>query len=108
MNSGELLGCFEEMQRQSQQMLEFAKHGDWGGLIELERKRAKLLEGLRGREQGDSQGSEFQERKAALIRQILEADGETRALTEAWMRELREILHSIGTEQKLQKAYDSP
>lgn len=107
MESGKLLGCYEELRRQAQQMLESARQGDWNGLIELERKRGRLLEDLASGEQGGSQEPEVQEKKAVLIRQILEIDGETRELAEAWLKELQEILGSVDTEQKLQKAYGS-
>ncbi len=44
----------------------------------------------------------------ALIQAIMGRDDEIRMLTQDWMRELREILASVNTEQRLSKTYSQP
>lgn len=108
MNSRDLLERYDEMWRLSQQMLEFARQGDWDRLIELEQSRAAIGESLAAREDESLWRPAEREKKRALIRSILDADTEIKALTQSWMGELQEILGSIDTEKKLHKAYGTP
>lgn len=107
MNCAQLLARYEEVWRLTQQMLELAQRGDWDQLTALEHERAAMVDQLAGQEEEKIWGSAEGARKGDLIRAILEADAEIKVLTEAWMEELQEILGSIGTEKKLQTAYQS-
>lgn len=108
MNAAELLGRYDAMWRITQQMLESAKLGDWDRLVELEHGRSAIVEVLMAQESQASWDAVEQAKKGRLIRGILDADAEIKALTASWMGELREILGSIGTEKKLHKAYETP
>ena len=107
MNSAQLLARYEDLQRLTQQMLETAQRGEWDHLTALEQERAALVVLLDKQEEGTTWGPAEGAKKGDLIRAILEADAEIKALTEAWMGELQEILGSIGTEKKLHTAYKS-
>lgn len=107
MNSAQLLTRYEDVWRLTQQMLDLAQRGDWDHLTALERERAAIVDQLARLEEEKIWGAVEGARKGYLIRAILEADAEIKALTESWMGELQEILGSIGTEKKLQTAYQS-
>lgn len=103
----ELLAVYEEMQRLSLQMQEAARQGDWDRLVALQETRAGITEVLLKQENDRLLGPADLAKKMALIRSILDADAETKPLTESWMGELREILGSIGKAKKLQNAYET-
>lgn len=107
MNSAQLLARYEDLQRLTQQMLETAQRGDWDHLTALEQERAAIVDQLARQEEKQIWGPAEGARKGDMIRAILEADAEIKALTEAWMGEVQEILGSIGTEKKLHTAYQS-
>ena len=107
MNCAQLLARYEDLQRLTQQMLETAQRGEWDHLTALEQERAAIVGQLASQEVGTIWGLAEGARKGDLIRAILEADAETKVLTEAWMGEVQEILGSIGTEKKLHTAYQS-
>lgn len=93
----------------TRKMLISAREGDWDALLEFELKRNALLEDLmaKGSKPIDSDAAEEKE-MAELIHDILDADDEIKKLVKAWMAELQNILGSIGTEKKLNKAYQTP
>lgn len=86
-------------------MLDAARNNAWDDLVEIEKKRAELLDELAKSDVSDITDLALNARKAELIRNILACDEETRILTESWMVELRQILDSIGTEKKLNDTY---
>jgi len=93
----------------TREMLNSAREGDWDALLEFELKRNALLEDRMAKGEILTDGDAAEEKQmAALIRDILEADAEIKTLTRAWMGELQDILGSIGTEKKLNKAYETP
>ncbi|HJV88520.1 MAG TPA: flagellar protein FliT [Noviherbaspirillum sp.] len=99
------LGRYEEMQRISQNMLDAARKGEWDRLVQLEQSRAGVEKDLRQGDQSAWDGKHAA-RKAELIRSILDADNETRRLTQAWMAEMQKSLKSISTGKKLKQAYE--
>lgn len=108
MNSGELLRQYDAIWQLTQKMLEAANQGEWDPLVELVRERAMQTEALMKKDRADLWNPEAQGQKADLIRQVIAADEEIKALTEAWMVELQEMLGSISTEKKLQQTYETP
>lgn len=108
MNCVQLLACYEDVRRLTQQMLELAQQGDWDRLTDIEHERAAIVDQLARQEEEEIWGPAEGAKKGDLIRAILEADAEIKVLTESWMGELQEILGSIGAEKKLHKAYETP
>lgn len=107
MDAKELLDNYAQLLRLSQQMLQLAKQAEWDRLVELEHDRAAIADGLMKNESVAAWHDAAISRKAELIRSILETDNQIQSLTQNWMGELHEILGSIGTEKKLNKAYES-
>ncbi len=105
MTNAALLGRYEEMQRASQYMLEAAQKGDWEQLIKLEQNRSGIEQYLK-REDGVAWGGKDAERKAALIRAILDTDAQTSRLTRQWMSEMQNLLGNISAGKKMKKAYE--
>lgn len=108
MNSAELLERYDAISQITQDMLEAARHGKWDELAGFVQTRASLTEHLMMQESPDLWGAEEQNQRNDLIRSVLAADEEIKILTKSWMNELREQLGSVGTEAKLNKAYETP
>lgn len=88
-------------------MLEAARKSDWSRLVGLEKERSALVDQLRELDVDPARDVRVRERKRDLIQDIIECDGEIEILTQDWMRELREVLGSINSEQKLSRTYGS-
>lgn len=108
MDSAELLKRYDAIWRVTQQMLVAASAEEWDELIELVGIRAALTDSLMAQEDRELWGLEEQVKKNMLIHNMLATDEEIKILTKSWMAEIQERLGSIGTERKLQKAYDTP
>jgi len=101
------LAAYDAALALSRQMLEAAANSRWDDLIALEQKRAALLAGVESGAIAGLEDAGLQQRLANVIQQILESDSQIKTLVEAWTGELSGILHSMGTEKKLQQAYDT-
>ena len=105
MDSSELLGLYESLAHQSQQMLEVARLGDWDRLIELEHSHAAASQALMELERECRWSQADQSRKGALIRRILETDEETQRLVGPRRHELQAMITYLASAKKLQNAY---
>lgn len=103
-----MLAAYQNLWLLTRQMLDVARNGDWDALIESELKRNALVERMMGQNESSIMNTVEQQKAGEIIRKILAADTEIKTLTEAWKGELQEILGSIGTEKKLNKAYETP
>jgi flagellar protein FliT len=106
--SESILAIYENLWLLTQKMLNAAQNGDWDALIQGELERNAWVERLKAQTEKAITNSVEQQKTGEIIRKILAADGEIKTLTEAWKGELQEILGSIGTEKKLNKAYETP
>ena len=106
-NSQEIIATYEVVLALTRQMLEAARMNEWDDLAALEVKRFNLIEKLMASDMNDLSDAQLNRRKAELIQNILANDTETRALAEAWMGELRQIMDSLGAEKKLKDAYSA-
>jgi flagellar protein FliT len=97
--------AWEEVLALTDRMLEAARKSDWDGLVEIEQRRGRLIEEVSVLEKDPAAARTHRDRKRALIQAIMGRDDEIRMLTQDWMRELREILSSVNTEQRLSKTY---
>lgn len=105
MNSPQTIAAYETILAITGQMLEAARNGDWDSLVALERDCKKLVEQLIAENGGPPLSSEFQQRKAEIIRKVLADDAEIRNITEPWMARLQNILGNTTREQRLRQAY---
>lgn len=105
MSGAEVIATYEAIWALTRRMRGAAGDSQWDELISLENERYVLVKKLMAGDDGDLSDVALNDRKAELIRNILDCDAETRSLSEAWMGELRQILNSVGTEKKLSNAY---
>lgn len=108
MTSAELLERYDAISQITQDMLEAARQGKWDELAGFVQTRTSLTEHLMKQENPDLWGADELNRRNDLIRNVLAADEEIKILTKSWMNDLREQLGSVGTEAKLNKAYETP
>jgi len=100
-----IIATYEAAWALTRQMLEAARKDEWDDLPALEEKRRAFVEKLMASDPGDLLDDLLNAKKSELIRNILDADAETKELTRLWMVELRQIIGSAGAEKKLNKVY---
>ena len=103
-----MVNAWEEVLALTERMLDSARKSDWDGLVGLEQQRGRLIDEIGALETDPAVARAHRDRKRALIQSIMGRDDEIRMLTQDWMRELREILASVNTEQRLSKTYSQP
>jgi uncharacterized membrane protein len=103
MDSRAAIGRYQEARETTRNMLQAAQAGDWEALVNLEIARRAALDPL-GAHNIDFSPALAQE-KDACINEILELDRQIRALTQAWMAEMRQTLASLQSQRKLAQAY---
>jgi hypothetical protein len=100
-----VLPVYEQVLEITHAMLDAARKGDWDGLVQRERDRDRLIEELKRHDPDPARDVAGRDRKREIIVQILQGDEQIQMLTQDWMRELREVLGSIQTEQRLSRTY---
>lgn len=101
----EILDTYEHICALTGEMLAAARGADWDRLVELEHDCGKLFAQLATLEDGAARDAQFQKRKAALIREVLDNDAEIRARVEPWLAELQQMLGAHRSERRLRDAY---
>jgi flagellar protein FliT len=96
-----VLALYEQVMARTRDMLEAAHRSDWDGLVQRERSRALLIERLKEHDPDPARDSATLERKRAILVEIFRADEQIQTLTQDWMHELREVLGSVGSLQRL-------
>jgi len=103
----DIIPRLERALTESQAMLAAAQEGRWDDLIEMETARRDLIAAASRVEATVLPENALVARKKELIRDILAADAQIKALTQAWMGELQSVLTSVQVERKLIRAYES-
>lgn len=104
-NGPHIIAAYEAILAITGQMLEAARNDDWDRLVALEKDCKKLVDELIAGSGSQPLSSQFQRRKAEIIRKVLADDAEIRNITEPWMAQLQHILGSAGQEKRLRQAY---
>ena len=99
-----VLAAYEHALSLTRDMLQFARNGDWDNLVKLESDRTRVIDELRVHDASPSRDSSAG-RKREIITEILKLDEEIQVLSQDWMHELRDILGSVSTEQRLSRTY---
>jgi hypothetical protein len=100
-----LMTAYERALELSRAMLEAARKSDWDQLVALERERAQVVDDIRVADPDPGRDPVTRARKRELIQAVLQCDEQIQLLTQDWMHELREVLGSISTEQRLTQTY---
>jgi len=103
-NAMSVLAAYEHALSLTRDMLESARNGNWENLVKLESDRARIIDQLRAQDTPPSRDASAG-RKRELITELLKLDEQIQVLSQDWMHELREILGSVSTEQRLSRTY---
>ena len=82
-----------------------AAQGEWDHLVELESQCSKRVETIKSLDASSPLDENARQRKAALIRKILDDDKEIRNHTEPWLVQLQHLIQSAVQERRLLQAY---
>ena len=102
-----IIALYEAMAGVTSAMLATARAEDWDVLVTLEAACAAHVATLQRDEPLATLSPQQNERKAALVTQMLADDREIVRLAKAGMTQLSTIMNSVNTESKLAKAYSA-
>jgi flagellar protein FliT len=100
-----VLQAYERALSLTQAMLDSARKGDWDELVRLEGERSRLVEQIRHEDPEPGRDATRVGRKRQIMTEMLQADEQVQLLTQDWMHELREVLGSVSTAQRLTRTY---
>ncbi|GAA3539973.1 flagellar protein FliT [Zobellella aerophila] len=104
----EVIASYQFLLECSVRMLFRARDEDWGSLIDEESRYVAEVEQLAKVEQGLALDRPHQERKAVLLRQILEQDREIRERLTRRREELSRLMGVSQRQRQLNSAYHPP
>ncbi len=99
-----LLEDYQRLSGITGQMRDAAVGGEWDRLISLEKECKRKVEEIKPRDVVPVNPDE-RAQKLALLKKILADDADIRNRTESWMEQLKHIMQSNRSEQRLQQAY---
>jgi flagellar protein FliT len=99
-----VLTAYERALSLTRAMLDAARRADWDELVRLEGERSRAVEQIRMEDPAPGRDA-LAGRKRAILTEMMQADEQVQLLTQDWMHELREVLDSIRTEQRLSRTY---
>jgi len=105
MGSREVIKNYESLSTLTAQMREAAERGEWDQLIELEQQCGRYVAAMKQADAAITLDESSRQRKAQIIKKILEHDADIRSRTTAWMGQLQRIMQSNRQEQRLSRAY---
>jgi len=105
MGNHPVIANYESLSTLTAQMREAAVRGEWDHLIDLEQHAAGIVAAMKQADASVTLDEPTRQRKAWLIKNILEHDADIRSRTVAWMGQLQRIMQSNRQEQRLNQAY---
>ncbi|WP_229474557.1 flagellar protein FliT [Pseudoduganella lurida] len=105
MTKDDVLGVYAAMSDLTRAMVTAANESDWEGLESLEQRVSAHVAVLKANEAMVRLEGEERQRKATLIKQMLDDDRKVRDLIAPWMAQLARLINSTGTERRLVNAY---
>ena len=103
--ANEILALYARLSAVTTRMRHAARSADWDGLIALEAECADVSSRLVACEDGALRNSDYQRRKANLIRKVLEDDAEIRQNVNQRMTGLWRLIDGRSNVDKLNAAY---
>ncbi len=107
MNGEQVITTYESILSTTGEMLTAAQNNEWDRLIALEKECRALTDKLIHNKPEQKLNAEFQQKKVAIIHQVLAHDAQIREITEPWMMRLQNILNTAGHKRNLQQAYQN-
>jgi len=108
MSGAQIIAAYERVLEIMTLMHEAAGKGEWDELVALEQQCKSVVHGLMTQEPREPLGAALQERKTAIIRQVLAVDAAIRSITEPWLQQLQSFLGTRQRERRLLDAYGAP
>jgi flagellar protein FliT len=105
MDSDQILAMYEEASRLTHKMLLAARANDWDRLVAYEKVCSVRFERLISEQPRQPQSAEFQRRKGALIRAMLDDDAQIRLVVEPWLKTLSMLIGNTRQRSRLNQAY---
>jgi len=105
MDGDHILAVYQDISRITQQMLAAARGNDWEQLETLEQECGTRFQALLAAEDCRPRDAEFQRRKAALIRRVLDDDAQIRNIVEPWRTKLGALIFDSHQQKRLADAY---
>ena len=99
-----LIEDYQQLSGITSQMREAAVVGEWDRLIALEKECSRKVESIKPHDCVPANPDE-RAQKLALLKKILADDADIRNRTESWMEQLKRIMQSTRSEQRLQQTY---
>jgi len=99
-----LIEDYQSLSGITEQMRDAAVGGEWDRLIALEKECKRKVEEIKPRDCIPSDPDD-RAKKMALLKKILADDADIRNRTENWMEQLKRIMQSTRSEQRLQQTY---
>ncbi|MGE5523033.1 MAG: flagellar protein FliT [Rhodospirillaceae bacterium] len=108
MSATQIITTYERVLALMQRMHAAAGERNWDRLVELETECKSVVGELIAHEEREPLAAAQQQRKLAIIRQLLALDAAIRALTEPWLKQLQVFLGTRRQERQLRAAYGAP
>jgi flagellar protein FliT len=105
MSASQIIAHYESLSALTGQMREAAGHEQWDRLIELEKKRGRLIAAVKPLDASVELDEPARRRKDQLISEILAGDAEIRSLAQVWMGQLQLTMQSTFQQLRLLKEY---
>ncbi len=102
----ETIVIYENVRHITSQMLDAAQHRDWEQMAALEQQCSAQVETIKAADALETLTGELRDKKAQLIRDILENDRAIRDITDPWLNELSTLITNLGTQRKLEMSYN--
>lgn len=101
------LDAYEGALDLTERMLVCARSAQWDQLVVLENQRAVALQSIQRLDADPGRDPAARVSKRTIVERMIACDEEIAALTQDWMGELRQILNSVDTRNKLERTYRS-
>ena len=105
MEGDHILAIYEDMSRITGRMVKAARDENWEQLVTLERECGARFQALLASEDGQPRNGEYQRRKSALIRRVLDDDAQIRDIVDPWLARIRTLLGNTHQQKRLSQVY---
>ena len=107
MEGEHILAAYEDIARITRRMVAAAQDKDWEQLVSLEKDCGTRFQALLTTDDSRPHGAEFQRRKSALIRRLLDDDAQIRTIVEPWLVQLTALICNTHQQKRLARAYQA-
>ena len=107
MDHKQIITTYEAILIITNKMLTAAEDSEWEKLIVLEKECRKLTNKLVINNSDRELSDELLQKKIKIIHQVLANDAKIRLITEPWMRNLQNMINTVGHKRNLQQAYQT-